>query len=69
MSQPVNKWVVAVSIAIGSLMAAIDTSIVNVAMPQIRGELGASLQEITLITTATAESFCAASALNRCAPP
>src|SRR5678810_890770 len=32
-------------------MAAIDTSIVNVAMPQIRGELGASLQEITLITT------------------
>jgi len=51
MSQPVNKWVVAVSIAFGSLMATIDTSIVNVAMPQIRGELGASLQEITLITT------------------
>jgi len=48
---PVNKWVVAVSIAFGSLMATIDTSIVNVAMPQIRGELGASLQEITLITT------------------
>src|SRR6185436_3658884 len=51
MSQPVNKWVVAVSIAFGSLMATIDTSIVNVAMPQIRGELGASLQEITLVTT------------------
>src|SRR6188768_1740196 len=48
---PVNKWVVAISIAFGSLMATIDTSIVNVAMPQIRGELGASLQEITLITT------------------
>ncbi|HEY5943897.1 MAG TPA: DHA2 family efflux MFS transporter permease subunit [Kofleriaceae bacterium] len=51
MSEPVNKWVVAVSIAFGSLMATIDTSIVNVAMPQIRGELGASLQEITLVTT------------------
>ncbi len=51
MTKPVNKWVVAVSIAFGSLMATIDTSIVNVAMPQIRGELGASLQEITLITT------------------
>lgn len=51
MSQPANKWVVAVSIAFGSLMATIDTSIVNVAIPQIRGELGASLQEITLITT------------------
>ena len=33
-------------------MATIDTSIVNVAMPQIRGELGASLQEITWVTTA-----------------
>jgi MFS transporter, DHA2 family, multidrug resistance protein len=50
-SQSVNKWVVAISIAFGSLMATIDTSIVNVAMPQIRGELGASLQEITLVTT------------------
>ena len=49
---PVGKWTVAVSIAFGSLMATIDTSIVNVAMPQIRGELGASLQEITLVTTA-----------------
>ncbi|MEO8702525.1 MAG: DHA2 family efflux MFS transporter permease subunit [Kofleriaceae bacterium] len=49
--RPVNKWVVAVSIAFGSLMATIDTSIVNVAMPQIRGELGASLQEITWVTT------------------
>jgi len=48
----VGKWTVAVSIAFGSLMATIDTSIVNVAMPQIRGELGASLQEITWVTTA-----------------
>jgi DHA2 family multidrug resistance protein len=47
----VGKWTVAVSIAFGSLMATIDTSIVNVAIPQIRGELGASLQEITWITT------------------
>jgi DHA2 family multidrug resistance protein len=48
----VGKWTVAVSIAIGAVMATIDTSIVNVAMPQIRGELGASLQEITWVTTA-----------------
>ncbi|HEU4613982.1 MAG TPA: DHA2 family efflux MFS transporter permease subunit [Kofleriaceae bacterium] len=52
MSAPAYKWVVAISIAFGSLMATIDSSIVNVAIPQIRGELGASLQEITLITTA-----------------
>ncbi len=49
---PVNKWVVAVSIAFGSLMATIDASIVNVALPNIRGELGASIQEITWISTA-----------------
>ena len=51
-AQPVNKWLVAVSIAFGSLMATIDSSIVNVALPSIRGELGASLQEITWISTA-----------------
>jgi DHA2 family multidrug resistance protein len=48
----VNKWLVAVSIAFGSLMATIDSSIVNVAMPNIRGQLGASIQEITWISTA-----------------
>ncbi len=49
---PVNKWLVALSIAFGSLMATIDSSIVNVALPNIRGELGASIQEITWISTA-----------------
>ncbi len=48
----VNKWLVTVSVAFGSLMATIDSSIVNVALPSIRGELGASLQEITWISTA-----------------
>jgi DHA2 family multidrug resistance protein len=51
-TRQVGKWTVAISVAIGSVMATIDTSIVNVAMPQIRGELGASLQEITWVTTA-----------------
>ena len=49
---PVNKWLVTISIAFGSLMATIDSSIVNVALPNIRGELGASIQEITWISTA-----------------
>jgi DHA2 family multidrug resistance protein len=48
----VNKWVVTVAIAFGSLMAAIDTSIVNVAMPQIRGTVGATVEEITWVSTA-----------------
>jgi DHA2 family multidrug resistance protein len=49
---PVNKWVVAVSIAFGSLMAAIDSSIVNVALPEIRGTVGATVEEITWVSTA-----------------
>src|SRR6185369_6061463 len=32
-----NKWLVTVSVSFGTLMGAIDTSIVNVALPHIRG--------------------------------
>jgi DHA2 family multidrug resistance protein len=47
-----NKWLVAGSVAFGSLMATIDSSIINVALPIIRGELGATIQEITWVSTA-----------------
>jgi DHA2 family multidrug resistance protein len=49
--EPVNKWLVTVSIAFGSLMAAIDSSIVNVALPEIRGTVGATIEEITWVST------------------
>jgi MFS transporter, DHA2 family, multidrug resistance protein len=49
---PVNKWLVTASIGMGSLMAAIDSSIVNVALPHIRGSVGATIQEITWVSTA-----------------
>ncbi len=48
---PANKWLVTLSVTFGTLMGTIDTSIVNVALPQIRGQLGATLQEITWIST------------------
>src|ERR1700679_641555 len=48
---PVNKWVVTIAIAFGSLMAAIDSSIVNVALPEIRGTVGATIEEITWVST------------------
>lgn len=48
---PVNKWIVTISISFGTLMGAIDSSIVNVALPHIRGAVGATLQEITAIST------------------
>ena len=48
---PVNKWLVTLSVTFGTLMGAIDSSIVNVAMPQLRSAVGATVQEITWTTT------------------
>src|SRR5512142_2432409 len=49
--KPVNKWLVTVSVSFGTLMGAIDASIVNVALSHIRGSVGATLEEITWIST------------------
>ncbi|HEY3448554.1 MAG TPA: DHA2 family efflux MFS transporter permease subunit [Myxococcales bacterium] len=46
-----NKWLVTLSVTFGTLMGTIDASIVNVALPHIRGSVGATLMEITWITT------------------
>ncbi|HEY3817504.1 MAG TPA: DHA2 family efflux MFS transporter permease subunit [Polyangiaceae bacterium] len=46
-----NKWLITVSITFGTLMGAIDSSIVSVAMPHMMGSLGATVQEITWIST------------------
>jgi MFS transporter, DHA2 family, multidrug resistance protein len=46
-----NKWVITVTVMTGTLLAALDTSIVNVALPYMRGGLGASIEEITWVAT------------------
>src|SRR6202521_1254770 len=48
---PVNKWLVTVSITFGTLMGAIDASIVNVAVPHLTGSLGVTIEQITWVTT------------------
>ncbi len=48
---PVNKWLVTVSVTFGTLMGTIDSSIVNVAIPDIRGSIGVSIEQITWIST------------------
>ena len=50
--KPVNKWLVTVSITFGTLMGAIDASIVNVAVPHLTGSLGVTVEQITWVTTA-----------------
>ncbi len=48
---PTNKWLVALSVTFGTLMGTIDSSIVNVATPHLRGSLGATVEEITWVST------------------
>jgi len=45
------KWIIAFTAAVGALMAIIDTSIVNVALPDIQGNLGATLTEVGWVST------------------
>ncbi len=45
------KWIIALTAALGALLEVIDTSIVNVAMPQIQGNLGATLSEAGWVST------------------
>jgi DHA2 family multidrug resistance protein len=48
---PVNKWLITLSVTFGTLMGAIDTSIVAVATPHLTGALGATVEEMTWVTT------------------
>src|SRR5512138_3893757 len=46
-----NKWLLTLTVMLGTMMNAIDSSIVNVAVPYMRGSLGASVEEISWVTT------------------
>jgi len=46
-----NKWLVTVSVTFGTLKGTLDASIVNVALPHMRGTVGPTLEEITWITS------------------
>ena len=47
----VNKWLVTVTVLTGTIMAVLDASIVNVALPSMTGTLGATVEEITWVVT------------------
>src|SRR5947208_16243468 len=48
---PVNKWLVTLSITFGTLMGAIDASIVNVAVPHLMGSLGVTVEQVTWVNS------------------
>jgi DHA2 family multidrug resistance protein len=47
-----SKWVVTAAVLTGTIMAVLDSSIVNVALPKMSGTLGCSIEEITWVVTA-----------------
>jgi DHA2 family multidrug resistance protein len=49
-----KKWIITITVIIASLLELIDVTIVNVSLPQIMGNLGASLDDIGWIVTSYA---------------
>ncbi len=48
---PVNKWGVAVAVALGALLEIVDTSIVNVALTHMQASLGATLAQVSWVVS------------------
>jgi DHA2 family multidrug resistance protein len=48
---PVNPWAIAFTVTIATFMEALDTSVANVALPHIAGNLSASTDEATWVLT------------------
>lgn len=46
-----NRYIIAMVVTLAAMMELLDTSIVNVAVPQIMGNLGATLEEVTWVST------------------
>jgi DHA2 family multidrug resistance protein len=46
-----HKWVIAGTVMTGTIMAVLDSSIVNVALPDMSGSLGATVEQITWVVT------------------
>lgn len=46
-----NKWAIAAAVSLGALLEIVDTSIVNVALPQMQATLGATLSQVSWVIT------------------
>ncbi len=50
-SVPKNKWLVAAAVMLPALLEVIDTSVANVALPNMQGSLGAGTDEVSWVLT------------------
>src|SRR3979490_586762 len=48
----INPWVIAITVTLATFMEVLDTSIANVALPHIAGNLSAGADESTCVLTA-----------------
>src|SRR5579871_5185417 len=49
--KPVNPWVVTAAVMLATFMEILDTTVVNVSVPHIAGNLGATVDEGTWVVT------------------
>src|SRR5437762_6761808 len=47
----INPWIIAVAVMLGTFMEVLDTTVVNVSLPHIAGNLGATVDEATWVLT------------------
>lgn len=45
------RWIILIAVMLGTVLEVLDTSIVNVAIPDMMGNLGATLQQISWVST------------------
>jgi DHA2 family multidrug resistance protein len=48
---PARKWIIAVSVMLGTVLEVLDSSIVNVSLPHMQGSFSASVDEIAWVVT------------------
>lgn len=46
-----KKWIITITVIVASLLELIDTTIVNVALPHMQGNLGATLEDVAWVVT------------------
>jgi DHA2 family multidrug resistance protein len=46
-----RKWIITITVIVASLLELIDTTIVNVSLPDIQGNLGATLEDVAWVVT------------------
>lgn len=46
-----KKWIITITVIVASLLELIDTTVVNVSLPDIQGNLGATLEDVAWVVT------------------